>query len=126
MRGGGTVGNAGNCPVIDLTDLRNRLMDSDELMKQVVEVFIQDTPSRLARLKESLSSGDMASATIHSHTIKGAAATVSAERVRKVALGMEEACRAGDDTTKIMSMFPSLEREFEELKTFVSSSQYHP
>jgi signal transduction histidine kinase/CheY-like chemotaxis protein/HPt (histidine-containing phosphotransfer) domain-containing protein len=123
---GGTTDDCHDRPIMNLVDLRNRLMDSDELIKQVIDVFIEDTPSRLVRLRESLSSGDMESAKLHSHSIKGAAATVSAERVREVALGMEEACRSGDDVNKIMSMLPSLEREFEKLKNFVSFPQHNP
>ena len=63
----------------------------------------------------------MAHATLESHSIKGAASTVSAERVREAALEMEKACRSGEDADKVMSMLPSLEREFEELKLFVGN-----
>jgi hypothetical protein len=34
---------------------------------------------------------------------------------------MEKACREGVDADHVMSMLPSLEREFEELKLFVGN-----
>jgi CheY-like chemotaxis protein len=106
-------------PVLNLPEVRERLMNSDDLVTQVIDTFIEDTPKRLARLRESLASGDMADATLQSHSIKGAAAAVSAGRVREAALAMEKACRAGVDADRVISLLPSLEREFEELKLFV-------
>ena len=112
-------GNDDSRPVLNLTEIRDRLMNIDDLVVQVIDTFIEDTPKRLLALKESLESGDMSNATLQSHSIKGAASTVSAERIREVALEMEKACRSGEDAVKVLSLFPELEREFEELKLFV-------
>ena len=107
--------------MLNLTEIRDRLMNNDDLVKEVIDIFMEDTPARLVALRASLSSGDMENATLQSHSIKGAAATVSAERMREVALDMEKACREGVDADHVMSMLPSLEREFEELKLFVGN-----
>jgi CheY-like chemotaxis protein len=106
-------------PVLEVSELRDRLMNRDDLVNLILDTFIQDTPGRLATLRASLESGDMANAALQSHSIKGGASTVSALRVRDVALEMEKACRAGEDGAKAISMLPSLETEFEELKIFV-------
>ena len=111
--------NSDTRAVLNMIEIRDRLMNSDELVTQVIDIFIQDTPARLVRLGESLASGDMADATLQSHSIKGAASTVSADRVCQVALDMEKACRAGKDADKVMSLLPALEREFEALRLFV-------
>ena len=111
----------GSRPVLNLAEIRDRLMNNDDLVMKVIGIFVQDTPKRLLALKESLESGNMSNATLESHSIKGAASTVSAERVREAALEMEKACRAGVDADKVMSMLPSLERELEELKLFVGN-----
>jgi CheY-like chemotaxis protein len=108
-------------PVLNLAEIRDRLTNDDDLVKEVIDIFMEDTPARLVALRESLSSGDMENATLQSHSIKGAAATVSAERMREVALEMEKACREGVDADHVMSMLPSLERGFEELKLFVGN-----
>jgi HPt (histidine-containing phosphotransfer) domain-containing protein len=106
-------------PVLNLTEIRERLMDDDDAVVQVIETFIRDTPAELTRLRESLVSGDMAGATLRSHSIKGAASSVGAHRVREVALGMEEACRSGEDADRVMAMLPHLERELEQFKLLV-------
>jgi two-component system, sensor histidine kinase and response regulator len=121
MTGGEVTEMDDGRPAVNLQEVRERLMNNDELVKLIIDAFIEDTPKRLASLRESLSAGDAAGATLQSHSIKGAASTVSAERMRRVAAEMEEACRSGEDAEKVMPMLSSLEREFEELKLFVSS-----
>jgi signal transduction histidine kinase/CheY-like chemotaxis protein/HPt (histidine-containing phosphotransfer) domain-containing protein len=111
-------GEDGNYPAINLTDLQSRVMDNSEIVRQVIDAFIEDIPTRLALLKESLVSGDIAGATLQAHSIKGAASTISAEGVRKIAFTIEENCKIGENAQKIMSALPSLEREFEEVRHF--------
>jgi HPt (histidine-containing phosphotransfer) domain-containing protein len=114
-------GEDGNYPAINLTDLQSRVMDNSEIVRQVIDAFIEDIPTRLILLKGSLKSGDMAGATLQAHSIKGAASTISAEGVREIALTIEEDCRAGENVQKIMSALPSLEREFEKVKHFAET-----
>jgi signal transduction histidine kinase/CheY-like chemotaxis protein/HPt (histidine-containing phosphotransfer) domain-containing protein len=109
-----------NSPPINLTDLKSRMMDDSEIVRQVIGAFIEDIPTRLILLRESLLSGDMAGATLQAHSIKGAASTISAEGVREIAFKIENDCRAGENTEKIISVFPSLEREFEEVMRFAA------
>ena len=94
-------------------------MNRDDLVNLIIDTFIQDTPARLAALRTSLESGDMANAALQSHAIKGGASTVSARRVYAIAQQMEQACRSGQNGVRASSMLPSLEAEFEELKFFV-------
>jgi HPt (histidine-containing phosphotransfer) domain-containing protein len=118
---GAAADNNNSRPVLNLAEVRDRLMSSDDLVMKVIGILIQDTPKKLLALKQSLESGDMSNATLESHSIEDAASTVSAERMRKAALEMEKACREGVDADHAMSMLPSLEREFEELKLFVGT-----
>ncbi len=113
-------------PVLDLTQVRDRLMNDDDLLVQIIDTFMSDTPQRLAALKESLESGDISNATLQSHSIKGAASAIGAERVREIALEMEKACRSGEDRDKVLSMLPGLERELEELRLFVGEMGLFP
>ena len=102
--------------VLDLAELTDRVMGNDDVVREVLCAFIHDTPIRLAALKASLASGDMEDATLQSHSIKGAASTVSAGRVRDVALEIEQVCRSGAGAQKALPMVPSLEKEFEALR----------
>ena len=116
---GGMAGGDAH-PVLNLAEVRGLLMDSDDLVSQIIDAFIEDTRTRLVRLRTSLASGDMAGATLQFHSIKGAASSVGARRVSQGALELEAACRAGADADRVMSMLPSLEREFEEVKQVVA------
>ncbi len=115
----GTSEDRDSLPVLELAELRDRLMNRDDLVNLIIDTFIEDTPARLTALRACLESGDMANAALQSHSIKGGASTVSARRIHDIALEMEKACRSGEDAIKATSMLPSLEAEFEELKLFV-------
>ena len=101
--------------------IKNNLLDNEEIIAKLVRIFLEDTPTRIASLKEALERGDRTTATHQTHSIKGAAAIVGAERLREVALSMERACRSNNSIEEVKSMFPSLERKFEEFGQFAET-----
>jgi HPt (histidine-containing phosphotransfer) domain-containing protein len=100
----------------DEAQLLQRLMGDKELGQAVVAGFLDDIPKEICALKDHLEAGDALVVKRHVHAIKGAAATVSANRLRDVALAMEQLSKAGD-LPKVAGMFPRLEEEYERLKT---------
>ncbi|MFP4501599.1 MAG: Hpt domain-containing protein [Candidatus Hydrogenedentota bacterium] len=66
------------------------------LLQETVEIFLEDTPGDIARLQSLLAAGDWQGAARASHSVKGAAATVGAARLRALALVMEGAAQSGD------------------------------
>lgn len=112
-------GKAAERPILNEVELRERLMDDEVIMKTVIDLFVEDTPARLLALKTALQAGEFESVLRQSHTIKGAAATIAAERVRNAASEIEDACRKGEGAEKINSLLPVLEHEFEQLRARV-------
>ncbi len=82
--------------ILDSTGLFERMMDDGGLVKAILEGFLQDIPDQIQALKKCLATGDIPCAERQAHSIKGAAANVSGEAVRAVALEVEEAGRTGD------------------------------
>lgn len=108
--------------VFDEAGLLERLMDDEELVKEVLDGFLSDIPKRLDALKEALRKGDAPVAQRHAHTVKGAAANVNAYALRDVAACMEDAAEAGDLETTA-SLMPLLSKEFEILQSTIRRVQ---
>ncbi|MFH0994896.1 MAG: response regulator [Pseudomonadota bacterium] len=102
-------------PIFDRAGMMSRLMDDDELVRMVVEGFLEDLPQQIAALKGYLETGDATGAERQAHTIKGASANVGGERLQEVAFEMEKASRAGDLSAAGGHM-PELETQFNQLK----------
>ncbi len=80
-------------PVVDYEAIANlRALspdDGDEFLKEILTIFIDDTPTRLAELRGSLVSGDAASFVRAAHSIKGSSSNVGACELRAVAESLE-------------------------------------
>jgi HPt (histidine-containing phosphotransfer) domain-containing protein len=83
-------------PVFDLAGVLERMMGDQELVWMVIEAFLDDGPGQIQELEGFLRSRDLDGTRRQAHSIKGAAATVGAERLRKMAFAMEQAADAGN------------------------------
>jgi HPt (histidine-containing phosphotransfer) domain-containing protein len=86
----------GELPVFDLAGVLERVMGDTELAWAVTEAFLMDGPSQIRELQGFLRNGNIDGSRRQAHSIKGAAATVGGERLRKTAFAMEQAADAGD------------------------------
>jgi HPt (histidine-containing phosphotransfer) domain-containing protein len=80
-------------PVIDLESIENlRALnpgDGDEFLREIIGIYLEDTPQRIAELEESLASGDTARFTRAAHSVKGSSANLGAMAVRGIAEQLE-------------------------------------
>src|SRR5262249_44446063 len=65
----------------DEEDLRARVAGDEQLMADVVRLFMDDCPKRLAAIKDAIDAGDAAALKSAAHTLKGAAGNLSASGV---------------------------------------------
>lgn len=82
--------------IFDAEALRASLDGDDELFAELVDLFADDAPKQLAALREALAASDQRTAERAAHTLKGAAANLSAKLVRDRAAQSETLCREGD------------------------------
>ena len=101
--------------VFDRNSFAERMMNDDEMVREIVDIFLDDIPQQIEKLKDSLDTGDASTAERLAHRIKGAAANVSAESLREIALNMENAGKEGDLKTMSQSI-PELEKQFNQVK----------
>ncbi|MFO7569883.1 MAG: response regulator, partial [Smithellaceae bacterium] len=96
--------------------LLDRLMDDADLAAAILAGFFEGLPGQIDLLKTALERGDIAGARRHVHSIKGAAANISAESLQKTAGKIEEALdrKALSDAAVLL---PRLGEEMTLLKT---------
>src|SRR4051812_49063998 len=80
-------------PVIDSHAIDNlRALDpenGEEFLREIVGIFLDDTPRRFAELEESLAAGDANRFSRAAHSIKGSASNLGASLLRAAAERLE-------------------------------------
>jgi PAS domain S-box-containing protein len=77
-------------PAIDRASLLARMGGDEELMRDVVQLFLADCPERLAAIRAAIDRGDAAGLKGEAHTLKGAAANLSAAALADAARSLEQ------------------------------------
>ena len=108
--------------VFDRPALFDRLMDDEDLVKEIIACFLEDMPRQLQTLRGHIERRDAAAAGMQAHAIKGAAANVGGPALSAVAGGMEKAGRAGC-LEEIAALVPELERQFELLRAAMQEAE---
>jgi HPt (histidine-containing phosphotransfer) domain-containing protein len=83
--------------------------DDEELLQELIVIFKESSAADLDSLQQSIEKGDTAMARSHSHSIKGAAASLGMDGIRELTELMESDCREGSLTVTIEAL-PRLEK----------------
>ena len=79
---------AAACP-IDREALLNRVGGDEELLSEIVQLFLADCPLRIAAIKEAVAGGDPDEIRLAAHALKGAASNMSATALTAAARTLE-------------------------------------
>lgn len=90
--------------------------DDDAFLKDIIGIFLEDTPERIAELKQCLASYDQPRFTRAAHSIKGSASNLGATKVRAVAEKLEHQSR-NSGLDGLEPLLANLESEFAVAKT---------
>ncbi len=69
--------------------------DGDGFLRDIVGIFLEDTPARIAELKQAFATGDAAKFTRAAHSIKGSSSNLGAKQLRAIAEKLENQSRGG-------------------------------
>jgi CheY-like chemotaxis protein len=105
----------GEAIVFDQSGVLERTMDDSDLATLVFDTFLTDMPLQIEALQVLLEGGDAPASMRHAHSIKGAAANVGGERLRKLAAEMEKAARGGE-LNSVIDRMAELSARFLELQ----------
>jgi histidine phosphotransfer protein HptB len=67
--------------------------DGDVFLKEILTIFIEDTPARIAELHSSRASGNVTDFVRAAHSIKGSSSNVGASQLREIAERLEHHAR---------------------------------
>ena len=108
--------------VINWQSLIDRLRD-EELIKDVLPVYLKDNEEHFKELTEALQSQDLGSVASRAHAICGAGRNLGALALTDIAHQMEIAGRKNDiEETK--RLFPRFKKEIEKVLTFMSQPDW--
>jgi HPt (histidine-containing phosphotransfer) domain-containing protein len=99
-------------------------MGDEDLARSVVEGFLEELPLQISGLEDALSGGDIAGSQNKAHTIKGAAASVGAEAVRRTGAEMEQLARDGG-LDNLRRLLPQLKERVADLSNAMCESIGH-
>ncbi|HVU24248.1 MAG TPA: Hpt domain-containing protein [Opitutus sp.] len=85
--------------------------DNDEFLRELVDIYLEDTPRRLVELDESLTANDRPKFTRAAHSIKGSSANLGASTVRAVAETLEHRS-ATENLASLAGLITDLKAEF--------------
>lgn len=85
--------------------------DNDAFLREIVTIYLEDTPLRIAELEQSLAAADQPKFTRAAHSIKGSSANLGAMAVRALAEQLEhQSSRQGLD--QVAGLLSALKTEF--------------
>lgn len=104
-----------NDPAIDQEAIENlRALDTDgdnAFLREIIGIFLQDTPLRIADLHQSLAAGDITHFSRAAHSLKGSASNLGATHLSSAAARLEQQARH-DGLGAVGSHLPIIEAEF--------------
>jgi len=118
-RSGGGPGGRGE--LFDRETLLDRLGGDRGVLEAVLRVFLEDVPLQLERLTAAVGASDPEAIRLGAHGLKGAAANITAESLRRAALALERAGARGD-IGAISGLLDAVRREVELLYPVLESA----
>ena len=117
------IGNSGAPgPALDVARMRERLGDDDELIADVIRLYLDDYPTRVRAIGAAIQTRDAGRLRVEAHALKGSAGALSALRVAEAARDLEMIGQAGD-LGSAEQRFAVLVGETEQLAAFLRQLQ---
>lgn len=108
--------NIDKLQTLNRTSLNERLMNDMEIIKEVLNVFLEDTPTLIEKIKTALAAGDLDGSCDAAHSLKGSAGSIGAEKLQENAKSIEYASR--DKNAELArKFFSETDHLFSELKS---------
>jgi CheY-like chemotaxis protein len=93
---GVTGASSGGAVEVDLEEVRERLGGDEELLREVVALFLEECPRLMSIIQQGVESRDAARIAHAAHTLRGAAANLGARALSQAAQRLEALGRLGD------------------------------
>ena len=98
-------------PIYDRNSLLKKFDNDQELIDDLIRLFLKETPPRIETLKKAIEEGDVTTTEREAHTIKSSSDNVGAMRLRKVSAKLETEAR-DKKTDSFKNHFEEIVRQF--------------
>jgi HPt (histidine-containing phosphotransfer) domain-containing protein len=98
-----------------------RLDGDEELLRDILEIYVEDVPRLIEKIKKAHEQNDAELVDREGHTLKGASANIGAPALRETAYQIEKAGKAGD-LEGVDALIDRVEKDFDELKSVLAQS----
>ena len=96
-----------------------------DIVTELIDLFLRDTPPRLAALKDAIREGDVQALSQNAHTLKGSSANLGATRL--ASLNAELHSQASDGSLEGAGrLLAQLDNEFERVRHLLESERLPP
>jgi HPt (histidine-containing phosphotransfer) domain-containing protein len=104
----------------DLSEFSDRMMGDADLIREVIQAMLEDTPLQMEALKKSFVEGDLAAVGRFGHKIKGGAANLCCKEFETLSLYIERAGKEGRGND-LEQLIPDLEKSWLELQVILNN-----
>jgi HPt (histidine-containing phosphotransfer) domain-containing protein/CheY-like chemotaxis protein len=80
-------------PVFDIEQFRSQVAQDENLMREIIDLFLAETPAQMNELREAVAAADFERSARTAHTIKGSLAALHTEQARSNAQQLESASK---------------------------------
>jgi len=108
-------------PVIDRAAVLEKLGGDEELLAEIIELYLDDAPKVLDSIRAAFATEDVEGVWKAAHRLKGSVGSLSADPAFQAAKHLEEVGRKGDLAAAVQA-FEALEREAERLAEELATS----
>ena len=113
-------------PVLDASALaRLRKLGGEKLLSEMIALFLQHAPARLAAARAGNSGGDARAVERAAHSLTSTAANLGAVRVQRLARRVEELA-GGGDLASAAQLLPDLEEELARAAALLRAERPEP
>lgn len=107
--------------VFDMTEALENMGGDMDLLKEIIEIFLEDFPNQMREIQEGIDKGDAHVVERAAHSLKGSVANFAAGRAREAAYRLEVLGREGN-LGEADEALADLEKEIEGLKGALDSA----
>jgi two-component system sensor histidine kinase/response regulator len=101
--------------VFDMTEALENVGGDMDLLKEIIEIFLDDFPNQMKQIREGILAGDAKAVEHAAHSLKGSVANFAAKRAYDKAYCLEVLGREGN-LGEANEAFGDLEKEIKEMK----------
>jgi two-component system sensor histidine kinase/response regulator len=110
-------------PSVDLKaidELRNLDDGQGEVLRQLVRMFVESAPGRIALIERGLATGDLKTSNHEAHSLKSSSANLGAHRMASLCQKIESA-KTPEAASQVAALPMQLKAEFELVRTALAA-----